>query len=164
MIKRIFLILLGAILVAQLFQPDRSTPPVDPAKDMLAMTNAPLDIRTLVVGACYDCHSHKTDYPVWAYITPVNFWIQDHINEGRAVVNYSRWDVFAGNEEAAESGESIAEGEMPPSGYAFMHGHAKLIDAQRQQLIEWFNVNVGNGGGEGVGSSGEQEGETEDRD
>ncbi len=161
MIKRILLIGLGIFLLAQFAQPDRSAPAVDPAKDMLQVTGAPADIQQLVIGACYDCHSNKTEYPVWAYITPVNFWIQRHINEGREVVNYSRWDVYAGNEEAAESGKSIAEGEMPPSNYSGMHGHGKLTAAQKQQLIDWFNANIAGayneGGKDGATKESEQE-------
>lgn len=141
-IKRISLGALVVLVVAQLFQPDRTMPPIDPANDLLVMTNAPTDIQQLVVGACYDCHSDKPVYPWYAYVTPVNFWLQAHINEGRETVNFSRWDQFAGMEEAGESGEAIAEGEMPPANYTWMHGHAKLTDAQRQKLIAWFNTNT----------------------
>lgn len=160
MIKRILLIVLGLFLVAQFAQPDRSVPAVDPAQDMLQATGAPADIRQMVIGACYDCHSYRTEYPMWAYITPINFWIQDHINEGREKVNYSRWDIYAGNEEAAESGESMAEGEMPPPNYARMHGHAELTAAQKQQLIAWFTTNIPGAGKEGGG----QEGGTEENE
>ena len=164
MIKRILLIAFGILLLAQLAQPDRSVPAVDPANDMLQVTGAPADIQQMVIGACYDCHSDKTEYPVWAYITPMNFWIQSHINEGREVVNYSRWNTYAGNEEAAESGESIAEGEMPPPNYAGMHGHAKLSDAQKQQLIGWFKANVVGAGKEGAGQEGGTTEEEDDKD
>ncbi|MFZ1687683.1 MAG: heme-binding domain-containing protein [Flavobacteriales bacterium] len=149
MLKRILLIVLCIFLLAQLAQPDRSAPAVVPSQDMLAVTGAPADIKQMIIGACYDCHSYQTQYPVWAYITPMNFWIQSHINEARGTVNFSRWDLYAGNEEAGESGESIAEGEMPPSNYAAMHGHAELTDAQKLQLIAWFDANTGGVGREG---------------
>jgi hypothetical protein len=164
MIKRILLIALGILLLAQLAPPGRSVPAPDPAKDMLQVTGAPADIQQLVIGACYDCHSYQTQYPVWAYITPMNFWIQSHIDEGREKVNISRWDVYAGNEEAAESGKTIAEGEMPPPNYSSMHGHAKMSAAQQQQLIGRFDANVGGGGQEGAGQEGGGTGEEEDKD
>lgn len=154
MIRRILLGLLGILLLGQLAQPDRSVPKVDPAQDMLQVTVASADIQQMVIGACYDCHSYETQYPWWAYVTPVNFWVQGHINEGREKVNYSRWDHFAGNEEAAESGKAIAEGEMPPPNYAGMHGHAKLTAEQKQQLIAWFNANIVGVGKEGGGKEG----------
>ena len=64
--KRILYILLAIAVVAQFFQPDRSVPAIDPANDMLVMTQAPQDIRTLVEGACYDCHSYSSTYPWYA--------------------------------------------------------------------------------------------------
>lgn len=82
MLKRVLYILLGLLAVAQFFQPDRSAPEAEPARDMLAMTNAPQDIRELVIGACYECHSYTTDYPWYAYIAPMSYLVQDHINEG----------------------------------------------------------------------------------
>lgn len=156
--KRILLIVLGILIAAQLVQPDRSVPRSDPSNDLLAITGASADIQKLVVGACYDCHSYQTDYPWWAYVTPVNFWIQSTINEAREKVNYARWDLFAGNEEAGESGESIAEGEMPPPNYAPMHGHAQLTQAQKEQLIAWFDGITG-----GQGEAG-NEAEDDERD
>lgn len=92
MIKRLSLIPIGILLLAQLVQPDRSVPAVDPTTDLLKMTTASSSIRDMVVGACYDRHSYQTEYPWYAYVTPVNFWLQDHIDEGREVLNYSRWD------------------------------------------------------------------------
>jgi uncharacterized membrane protein len=156
MIKRIAYILLGILLVAQLIQPDRSVPTSGSATDMLATTQAPPDIQAWVRGACYDCHSYETVYPWYAHVTPFNFWLQDHINEGREVLNYSRWDTYAGTKAARESGEETAEGEMPPANYTWMHAHARLTDAQRQQVVNWFNALPGGKGGEQVG--GEVEG------
>lgn len=155
MIKRILFITLGIFVLAQFVQPDRSVPAVDPALDMLQMTGAPADIKQMVVGACYDCHSDQVQYPVWAYITPVNFWVQSHINEGREEVNYSRWDQFAGKKDAAKSGKTVANGEMPPPNYARMHGHAQLTAAQKEQLVVWFNTNIGGKGTMGSGSENE---------
>jgi uncharacterized membrane protein len=140
--KRILYILLAIAVVAQFFQPDRSVPVVDPANDMLVMTQAPHDIRTLVEGACYDCHSYRSTYPWYASITPVNYWLQDHIDEGRGKMNFSRWNDPASQKEADECGEVLREEEMPPKNYAFIHGHAQLTAEQRTQLAGWFDANM----------------------
>lgn len=160
MMKRILLILLLLFVLSQFFQPDRTIPVIDPADDLLAMTNAPPGIRKLVIGACYDCHSYATDYPAWAYITPVNFVIEHHIEEGREHLNFSTWTAHAAREEARECGESIAEGEMPPDNYSRMHGHAQLSASDKQELIGWFNATLGT---EEPGS-GAMEEEEEERD
>jgi cytochrome c553 len=140
--KRILLILLAIALVAQFIQPDRSVPASDPANDMLVMTNAPEHIKTMVIGACYDCHSDNTAYPAWAYITPINFVIQSHINEGREKLNYSRWNEPSSRAEAYESAEEMSEGKMPPKDYAMMHGHAQLSAGQSAELMAWFETNM----------------------
>ena len=144
--RRILLFLLGILLLAQFIQPDRTAPAPDPARDMLTITNAPADIQQLVVGACYDCHSHRTEYPWYGYITPMSFLVQDHINEGREHLNFSLWDKYAGSEEAGEAAEELQEGEMPPGYYRLMRGHGRLSDADKQKLVAWMNANLGTGG------------------
>ncbi|MBK8340226.1 MAG: heme-binding domain-containing protein [Flavobacteriales bacterium] len=143
MIKRILLVLFVLILVAQLVQPDRSVPAVDPTQDLVTMTAAPPDIQAMMIGACYDCHSNRTTYPWYARLTPVNFIMQDHIKEGREVLNFSTWPAYANTEEAHECVETMQEGEMPPAYYRFMHAHGDLLPAQQEQLIAWFNTSVG---------------------
>ena len=140
--KRILYIALAIALVAQFFQPDRSALPIDPANDMLVMTAAPDDIRTLVNAACYDCHSDRSTYPWYSYVTPVNFWLQDHINEGREKMNFSRWNLSASQKHAHEAGEEVQEGEMPLDSYTWVHGEARLDAAQRKRLVEWFAANM----------------------
>lgn len=154
--KKILLGLLGLLLIAQFFQPDRSAPVADPAVDMLAMTNAPQDIRDLVTGACYDCHSYTTDYPWYAYVAPMSFIVQDHIVEGREHLNFSQWDKYATDKHAAEAGKELEEGEMPPGYYRLMHGHGRMSDADKQKLVAWFNANLGSEGSTSEAQEGER--------
>lgn len=155
--RKVLLVLLGLLLLAQFIQPDRAVPAIDPARDMLSVTNAPPDIRQLVVGTCYDCHSYATNYPWYAYVAPMSFIVQDHINEGREHLNFSLWDKYAGSEEAGEAGEELLECEMPPGYYRLMHGHARLTDADKQKLVAWFSTNLAGGGGDAAGEEEEHE-------
>ena len=162
MLKKILIGLALLFAIAQLVQPDRSTPRPDRSGDMLTITNAPPGIRALFIGACYDCHSYSTEYPWYSYITPVNFWQQHHINEGREVLNFSEWRRYAGTEAANETGESIAEGEMPPGYYSFIHDHGRLTAGQTAELIAWVNTSISAGEGEGTSEPEEDHGENED--
>jgi hypothetical protein len=141
--KKLLIILLLVFAAAQVIQPDRKVPPAGEHDDLFATIKAPPEIQSMVIGACYDCHSYRTDYPWYAYITPVNFWLQDHINEGREALNYSEWKKYAGSEHARESGEELMEGEMPPVNYARMHDHARLTAEQTAMLAQWFDANLG---------------------
>jgi len=147
MIKRVLFILLGVLLAAQVFRPDMANPSMDPANDMLDITHAPDDIRQLVRNACYDCHSDQTRYPWYTAITPVNYWMKDHIAEGREHLNFSVWSEYAGSEHAGEAWEEVLEGEMPPGYYTVMHAPARLSDADRRKLADWLRANLGSGEG-----------------
>lgn len=142
MLKRILYFLLGALVIAQFFRPDLSSPPADPADDMLNALHAPDDIRSLVVGACYDCHSHRTVLPWYVHITPVNYWMKDHIDEGRDHLNFSVWSKYVGGHDAGEAAEEVSEGEMPPGYYSLMHSTADLSAADKEKLVNWFRANM----------------------
>lgn len=136
--KRVLYVLLALFAVSQFIRPDRSVPAHDPATDLLVMTQAPADIATAVRSACYDCHSYQTDYPWYAAITPVNWWLQDHINEARHELNFSRWDAFADSKAASEIAEEMLEGHMPPQDYTWMHAHAVLDSTTQRRVMDWF--------------------------
>ncbi|MBK7271605.1 MAG: heme-binding domain-containing protein [Flavobacteriales bacterium] len=61
---------------------------------MLKVTGAPTDIRAdaLYRRVLKDCHSYRTEYPMWAYITPITSWIQITSTKAAKKVNHSRWD------------------------------------------------------------------------
>lgn len=149
--RRKFLLISIAVAAAvQFIQPDRSVPAHNVSTDMLAGTNAPENIRQLVHTACYDCHSYETTYPFWSRITPVNFWIQDHVDEAREELNFSRWDLSAGSKEAGKCGEEVEEGEMPLPSYTWMHADARSSNADRAALVTWFNTTLGTSKGHGT--------------
>ena len=91
--------------------------------------------RALVVAACYDCHSNETKTPWYGKIAPVSWWVTNHVNDGRASVNYSEWDKPQG-EGARNSAETVRQGSMPPAYYTWfgLHSNAKLTSAQRAAL------------------------------
>lgn len=151
---------LGVLALAQVFQPDRSVVPNDPALDLVAMTNPSQEVQHLLRTACYDCHSDHTSYPWYSYITPVNFWLQDHINEGREEFNMSAWGTFKPKRQrhkAEEAMELIESGEMPLPSYTWAHGDARLDTDQRKALANYFNrlkeaISAGTGEGDGRGN------------
>ena len=89
--------------------------------------------KELAVRACYDCHSNQTRWPWYSNIAPASWLIQRDVDQGRRVLNFSEWNRR--QEEAAESAEAIAGGEMPPRQYLPLHPEARLAAAERQLLI-----------------------------
>lgn len=136
------LITLGVIAIAQIFQPDRTVELNDPKHDLIAMTYPAKEVEDLLHSACYNCHSAQSTYPWYSYITPVNFWLQHHVNEGREEFYMSAWGGHKAKwqrHKAEEAVEMLREGEMPLPSYTWMHPEAKLTEGQRTLLSEYFN-------------------------
>ena len=140
--KKVIPILLILFVLAQLIRIDKSVPTTDAQADLFAMNQAPDDIKAMVKGACYDCHSYETTYPSYTNVAPLSWWIKGHIKNGRGNTNFSEWgnyDAEKRRRKAGESAEKIELIHMPPKSYRFMHSEeAQFTDAQRQQLVGWF--------------------------
>lgn len=110
--------------------------------------------RALAVRACYDCHSNQTKEPWYSNFAPVSMALQEHVEEGRAALNFSEWDRE--QEGADEAVNVLKEGSMPPAYFTRLgrHPEAKLTDAERQKLMDGLAATPGikehlRAGGEG---------------
>ena len=101
--------------------------------------------RALAVRACFDCHSNEVKTPWYGKIAPVSWWVTNHVDDGRAAVNYSEWDKPQG-EGARNSAEAVQEGSMPPSYYTWfgLHSEAKLTAEEQAQLIAGLQATFAN--------------------
>jgi hypothetical protein len=140
-IKNILLVFVITVVVMQFFQIDKTNPDLDPAQDFVTLTRPPADVEKLIKGTCYDCHSHETQYPWYTNVSPINWWIKDHINEGREHLNFSIWGTYS-NKKAAhkleECYEEVEEGEMPLSSYSLAHADARFSEEEKTLLVNWF--------------------------
>lgn len=129
----------GLLLVAIQLVPygrDHTNPPVvkEPAWDSPTT-------RELAVRACFDCHSNETRWPWYSHVAPTSWLLQRHVEEGRAILNYSEWNrVF---EEAPESAQTVIEGEMPLKGYLFLHPSARLSPGDKDTLVRGLTATFG---------------------
>ncbi len=114
----------------------RANPPVrsEPAWD------SP-QTRALAVRACYACHSNETVWPWYGQVAPVSWLIQRDVDLGRRALNFS--EGGRGHEGGGEAGESLAEGEMPPSLYLLMYPDARLSAAEKQALARGLQATLG---------------------
>jgi hypothetical protein len=123
-------LLLGAAIVLQFipYGRDHANPPVTAEPNWDSPTT-----RELAQRACFDCHSHETVWPWYSSIAPISWWIQNHVDEGRQVLNFSTWDHP--QHEADEAWEAVQEGEMPPTYYTLIHPEARLSAEETSALI-----------------------------
>lgn len=142
-LKNTAIIFVLLFLLIQSFRIDKTTKPVDPAKDFMALTSANAEVANTLKIACYDCHSNQPTYPWHTNIAPVSWWIKHHIDEGSHHLNFSEWGTYSDkkkNHKLEECIEMVEEGEMPMNSYTWMHKEAKLTDAQKLQLVEFFKA------------------------
>ncbi len=140
-LKNIAIFLVFLFLAIQSIRIDKTIVPVNPTTDFIALTSANDEVANTLKVACYDCHSNQPTYPWYTNIAPVSWWIKHHINEGSHHLNFSIWGTYSEkrrNHKLKECIEMIEEGEMPMSSYTLIHGDAKLTDAQKLQLVEFF--------------------------
>jgi mono/diheme cytochrome c family protein len=70
--------------------------------------------RQLAVTACYNCHSNQTETYWWEDVAPISWWITNHVEEGRAALNFSECAKGRGESDAVET---VRNGTMPPDYY-----------------------------------------------
>ena len=147
MIKKIFslrnaLVFLFVLWVLmQLTGPDRSIPDTNPGGDIFELLEASDEIKSLVKGGCYDCHSYETRYPWYGYVAPVSWLLQNHITEAREHVNFSTWSTYDKAEVDDKLGacfDEIAKENMPLRPYTWLHPEADLTESERVKLLGWF--------------------------
>ena len=142
-LKRIGFACIILFIVIQVFRINKTINPVNEQTDFMAVTQTNPEVATILKNACYDCHSNQPTYPWYTNVAPVSWWIKNHINEGSKHLNFSIWQTYTvkrKDHKLEECVEMIEEGEMPMNSYTWMHPEAKLTDAQKQLLIDWFKA------------------------
>ncbi len=139
-IKYILLSLLMIFIIAQFFGPERNEGSVATFDTFLQETNPPDDVRDVLTETCFDCHSDHTRYPWYDKITPVNYWLADHVNEGKEHFNISKWDDYSTKKKDhkfEELIEMVEDKEMPLESYTYTHSEARLTDDQIKSVVDW---------------------------
>ncbi|MBX3292755.1 MAG: heme-binding domain-containing protein [Acidobacteria bacterium] len=159
-IKYAVIVLAAAFAVLQLFQIDKTNPPVNAAEALEAAVSVPPDISLILGRSCNDCHSHKTVYPWYTYIQPVGWWIQGHFLEGREELNFSTFARMNAKQRAdklEEMCDEVREGKMPLPSYTYGHRDAVLSETEKDALCNWANAERAKlGSGEETGSTAAQ--------
>ena len=143
-LKWIFAALVAAFVVAQLFNPPRTNPPV--VNDLMAEDPPPPEIAARLRTSCYDCHSYETKWPWYSHVAPVSWLIASDVSRGRRNMNFSDWptnDPVRVAKRLEDMSEEIGYDEMPPKKYTLIHADARLTDGQRQQLEDWLDGEAG---------------------
>jgi len=138
--KKIGLLLLVVFIIAQFFGPDKNEGDMASVDAFYADTNPPEDVKLILKAACNDCHSDNTRYPWYSNITPVNYWLNEHVNDGKKHFNISKWNDYSDKKKdhkLEELIEMVEEKEMPLDSYTWTHEDAKLSQDQIDAVLAW---------------------------
>lgn len=146
MSKKVLILLLGVLIAAQLFRPERNVSD-DQTHALGTKYVVPANIEQLLTDACNDCHSNKTTYPWYANFQPVSGWLAHHVDDGKRELNlstFARLPLAVQNHKFEEIAEQVEDQEMPLSSYTFLglHPKANLTDQQREQLVAWARAQM----------------------
>jgi hypothetical protein len=139
-LKRIAIILVVALVVIQIFRPEKNLATTTNPNDINTMYPLPDSVNKILAKACYDCHSDNTRYPWYFNIQPVAWWMKNHIDEGKRELNFSEFGKRPPAKQAKKLkkvAEAVDEGWMPLNSYTWIHKDAILTSQEKKIIVDW---------------------------
>jgi hypothetical protein len=138
----VFLLLIGL----QFIRPDLTNQPVVDTERLETTTAVPENVAAVLKRACADCHTHSTSYPWYSQISPISWWLKDHVEHGRSHLNFSVWNTYSVTKRAKkleEICEQLESKEMPLPSYLWAHRDAVLTSEDSKLLCDWATEQKG---------------------
>jgi hypothetical protein len=113
---------------------DRANAPLLPGADV------PPSVAGVIAHACINCHSEKTQWPLYSRVAPVSWLVENDVKHAREHLNLSRWDDLQPVDQRmllTAMATVIENHEMPPHRYVVLHPEAKLSADDAVRVIEW---------------------------
>jgi hypothetical protein len=143
MLKKILIVLLIALIAIQFFHPAKNKAEGPQPNSIETVYAIPQDVKTILDKACNDCHTNNTKYPWYSKIQPVDWWLDNHVKEGKGHLNldeYTNRNLRYQYHKLEEIAEQVKEGEMPLNSYTWVHKDAILTEAEKNTLIGWADA------------------------
>lgn len=139
-LKTIGWTLLIVLVIIQFIHPKKNKTEGDQPNAVAKTHPIPDDVSGILKKACNDCHTNNTVYPWYSKIQPVHWWLNNHIAEGKAHLNFDEYTnrpLRFQYHKMEEIIEQVKEGEMPLNSYTWIHKDAILTDAEKNGLMDW---------------------------
>lgn len=139
MIRKILLALVILLVIIQFIRPAKNVS-ADTSKDISTLYSVPDDVKAIFQKACSDCHSNKTVYPWYAEVQPVEWWLNNHIVDGKRHLNLNNFaalKIALQKKKMEECIEQIKHDDMPLNSYTWIHKNAVLSEAEKQTMYNW---------------------------
>jgi hypothetical protein len=142
MLKKILLALLVILIIMQFFHPPRNIVQGAQPNHISKQYAVSSDVSAILEKACNDCHSNYTTYPWYSKVQPVDWWMTNHILEGKRELNFDEFILYNPRRQYHKLDEimkEVKEGDMPLNSYTWIHKNAILNEAEKNTLITWAN-------------------------
>ncbi|MEH6406301.1 MAG: heme-binding domain-containing protein [Leeuwenhoekiella sp.] len=142
-LKRFLILALIALVGIQFIRPEKNNEGYESLKPYITETKPTKAVQQTLQTACYDCHSNQTEYPWYAQVAPVSFFLASHIKDGKRHLNFSDWDKYDAkrkDKKLSDIIEQVEAGEMPLSSYTLIHKDAVLSTQETEALLTWAKV------------------------
>lgn len=140
LLKKILIAIVIILALLQFVRQEKNQQGVYGLNHIKASVEVPEEVDKLLTRSCYDCHSNSTHYPWYTAVQPFGIWIQHHVDEGKAELNFSEFATYSPKRKAhkmEEVAEMLEANEMPLGSYTLIHKEAVLSEAEKQLLVEW---------------------------
>lgn len=146
-ILKIILVLLivGFIVIQFINRPDKTTSTEITPDDITKKMQVPENVHSILKRSCYDCHSNQTVWPWYTSVAPASWLVGEDVEHGRKKMNFSEWGKIPDAKKEArlnEICEQTKSGEMPLPNYLYLHGDAKLSQADKDILCKWVETEL----------------------
>jgi len=139
-LKKILFLILIVFVIAQFFGPDKNNGDLASLDTFVSETKPSDEVMVVLKQGCFDCHSNYTRYPWYNKITPVNYWLDGHVKNGKEELNFSKWNEYSikrKDHKMEEVIEMVEKKEMPLPSYTWTHKDAILTETQINAIIDW---------------------------
>jgi len=141
LVKTILVLALLVLVVMQFFRPEKNEAGYETVMAFEEDTKPTPQVASILKTQCYDCHSAQTQYPWYAEVAPVSWWLRDHIDDGKKHFNTSAWAEYSvkkKDHKLEELIEMVEDGEMPLDSYTWLHGNLEPDD--KKILLQWAGI------------------------
>lgn len=133
------------ILVGIQFIPTSSnqSTEVPSSSDFIKTYKVPEEVGHMLHISCYNCHSNNTNYPWYSKVQPVGWFLENHINNGKAELNFSEFGDYSVRKQKSKLSSMVSQiekDEMPLSSYTFIHRDARLSKEGKKSLVDYLNA------------------------
>ncbi len=138
--KKILVGLLVVLIIIQFIQPAKNKEANITEQHVYNVYSTPNEVKVILDKACNDCHSNNTNYPWYASIQPVAWWLNDHVKDGKKHLNFSDYKSYNLRRQyhkMEELMDEIKDDGMPLNSYTWIHRNAKLSTEEKASLTNW---------------------------